>query len=226
MSEKVEISKKSYSSKMIFTVLGSVLLSVAILLIVAVRSMHHQSKEEVSNLFYDMSQRIISFHNSEVEPVDVRIKYGLLVDRINYDFSGRVRVQAADTYKLVDYKTVLLAKKPLVLMKFKTIRDSNEVENRSDTVTLAYYAIADRSFPVAKKFSSISYVWKSYTWKVADMSLHDLPTFAHRPYDDEVNMVVTNFTNDYFLMIVGSKSSLDLTKHLNQMLILPYSMEN
>jgi hypothetical protein len=205
----MDTTKKTYSSRFVFWIIASLMALTAVYMTIVIKTVPRTVESSKIGPFPDLVERIIAFEREapnlvQGDKVWNRDAVNAVMAELT-PYEGLALKRAAVNFELLGASSTRLDERTLLLVRLKHPEGS--------IFTLGMYPIAKRHFPKTRSFVHKD-AWFFQYGKDLEGSPTPLPAEIPALKGQNLNLIATNYGNDYYLMLLGDAPAKDLAKWL------------
>ncbi len=202
-------TKKTYNSRVVFWIIAALMALTAVYMTIVIKKVPRTIESSKVGPFPGLVDQLIAFHINPPAPGHDGKTWDK--DAVNEvmakltPYEGLALKRAAVAYELQTATSTILNERPLLMVRLK--------HPEGEMFTLGMFPISKRHFPKTRSF-----VHKDAWFFQYGKDLEGAPTALQNEIPalkgHNVNLIATNYGNDYYLLLVGEATSKDLAKRL------------
>ncbi len=205
----MDSAKKTYSSRFVFIIMGVLMALAAAYMAVVIKKAPRTVESSKVGPFPELMDHLLEFHkNPSLMAEDGKVWDKESVSAVMAEltpYEGLAMKRSAEDFTLLAASKIVLDGRPLLQISLK--------HPEGKIFSLSMYPIAKRHFPKTRSF-----VYKD-AWFFQygkDLEGSPAPKESALPLlvNQDLNLIATNYGNDYYLMVMGDAPAQDLAKWL------------
>lgn len=202
-------TKKTYTSRTVFWILAVLVALTAVYMTIVIKKVPRSVESSKVGPFPALVQHITDFHKNP--PAAGQDGKTWDKDAVNVvmqqltPYEGLALKRASVNYELLTVSSTTLDERPLLQLRLK--------HPEGQQFTLSMFPIAKRHFPKTRSFVHKD-AWFFQYGKDLEGSPMALQTEIPALKGQDVNLIATNYGNDYYLLLMGEASAKELAKWL------------
>jgi hypothetical protein len=203
------MTKKTHNARVVFWILAALVALTAVYMTIVIKKVPRSVQSSKAGPFSSLVEQIMAFHGNPPAPGhdgktwDKEAVNAVMQQLTPYE--GLALKRAAVNYALLSVSQTTLNEYPLLMMRLK--------HPEGQEFSLAMFSIAKRHFP-----KTPSFVHKNAWFLQYGRDLEGTPTTLHSDIPalkgKDVNLIATNYGNDYYLLLMGDVPAKDLARWL------------